>query len=89
MLGRRLLLDAHFVVISVLSCRTLTVCPLSLRKLGDGLFLQCCEEVAELYPKIKFDTMIIDNCCMQVRIPLPYPEPFCTSSCCSACWAKG
>lgn len=36
------------------------------RKLGDGLFLQCCEEVAELYPKIKFETMIIDNCCMQV-----------------------
>lgn len=36
------------------------------RKLGDGLFLQCCKEVAELYPKIKFDTMIIDNCCMQV-----------------------
>uniref|UniRef100_A0A8D2MSQ1 Isopropylmalate dehydrogenase-like domain-containing protein n=1 Tax=Zonotrichia albicollis TaxID=44394 RepID=A0A8D2MSQ1_ZONAL len=35
-------------------------------KLGDGLFLQCCKEVAELYPKIKFDTMIIDNCCMQV-----------------------
>lgn len=39
------------------------------RKLGDGLFLQCCEEVAELYPKIKFETMIIDNCCMQVRPP--------------------
>lgn len=37
------------------------------RKLGDGLFLQCCEEVAELYPKIKFEKMIIDNCCMQVR----------------------
>ena len=47
---------------------------LSRRKLGDGLFLQCCEEVAELYPKIKFDTMIIDNCCMQVRIPFPCPS---------------
>ncbi|KAG8134239.1 hypothetical protein E2320_007370 [Naja naja] len=35
--------------------------------MGDGLFLRCCEEVAELYPKITFDTMIIDNCCMQVR----------------------
>lgn len=40
------------------------------RKLGDGLFLQCCEEIAELYPKIKFETMIIDNCCMQVRLSL-------------------
>ncbi|KFW72797.1 hypothetical protein AS28_13314, partial [Pygoscelis adeliae] len=38
----------------------------NIMKLGDGLFLHCCEEVAELYPKIKFDTMIIDNCCMQV-----------------------
>ncbi|XP_039397017.1 isocitrate dehydrogenase [NAD] subunit beta, mitochondrial isoform X3 [Mauremys reevesii] len=37
----------------------------NIMKLGDGLFLRCCEEVAELYPKIKFDTMIIDNCCMQ------------------------
>ncbi|XP_073648898.1 isocitrate dehydrogenase [NAD] subunit beta, mitochondrial isoform X2 [Tursiops truncatus] len=37
----------------------------NIMKLGDGLFLQCCEEVAELYPKIKFETMIIDNCCMQ------------------------
>ncbi|KAM6989129.1 isocitrate dehydrogenase [NAD] subunit beta, mitochondrial-like, partial [Passerculus sandwichensis] len=37
----------------------------NIMKLGDGLFLQCCKEVAELYPKIKFDTKIIDNCCMQ------------------------
>ncbi|XP_061439702.1 isocitrate dehydrogenase [NAD] subunit beta, mitochondrial isoform X2 [Rhineura floridana] len=37
----------------------------NIMKLGDGLFLRCCKEVAELYPKIKFDTMIIDNCCMQ------------------------
>ncbi|XP_015746564.1 isocitrate dehydrogenase [NAD] subunit beta, mitochondrial, partial [Python bivittatus] len=41
------------------------------RKLGDGLFLRCCEEVAELYPKITFDTMIIDNCCMQL-VQNPY-----------------
>lgn len=36
------------------------------RKLGDGLFLQSCAEVAELYPKIKYENIIIDNCCMQV-----------------------
>ncbi|XP_021340458.1 isocitrate dehydrogenase [NAD] subunit beta, mitochondrial-like [Mizuhopecten yessoensis] len=36
------------------------------RKLGDGLFLKCCEEVAQYYPKIQFETMIIDNCCMQL-----------------------
>ncbi|KAF1419523.1 Isocitrate dehydrogenase [NAD] subunit beta, mitochondrial, partial [Eudyptes chrysocome] len=43
----------------------------NIMKLGDGLFLHCCEEVAELYPKIKFDTMIIDNCCMQL-VQNPY-----------------
>ncbi|XP_032835917.1 isocitrate dehydrogenase [NAD] subunit beta, mitochondrial isoform X3 [Petromyzon marinus] len=37
----------------------------NIMKLGDGLFLQCCEEVAALYPLIKYDTIIIDNCCMQ------------------------
>ncbi|XP_036595584.1 isocitrate dehydrogenase [NAD] subunit beta, mitochondrial-like [Trichosurus vulpecula] len=43
----------------------------NIMKLGDGLFLRCCEEVAELYPKIKFETMIIDNCCMQL-VQNPY-----------------
>ncbi|XP_060065733.1 isocitrate dehydrogenase [NAD] subunit beta, mitochondrial-like [Ylistrum balloti] len=38
----------------------------NIMKLGDGLFLKCCEEVAQYYPKIKFETMIIDNCCMQL-----------------------
>ncbi|XP_067661943.1 isocitrate dehydrogenase [NAD] subunit beta, mitochondrial-like [Haliotis asinina] len=38
----------------------------NIMKLGDGLFLRCCEEVAALYPKIQFETMIIDNCCMQM-----------------------
>ncbi|XP_077789808.1 isocitrate dehydrogenase [NAD] subunit beta, mitochondrial isoform X1 [Podarcis muralis] len=43
----------------------------NIMKLGDGLFLRCCKEVSELYPKIKFDTMIIDNCCMQL-VQNPY-----------------
>ncbi|MBN3310988.1 IDH3B dehydrogenase, partial [Amia calva] len=43
----------------------------NIMKLGDGLFLQSCAEVAELYPKIKYDTMIIDNCCMQL-VQNPY-----------------
>uniref|UniRef100_A0A8C2BTG2 Isocitrate dehydrogenase [NAD] subunit beta, mitochondrial n=1 Tax=Cyprinus carpio TaxID=7962 RepID=A0A8C2BTG2_CYPCA len=38
----------------------------NIMKLGDGLFLQSCAEVAELYPKIKYENIIIDNCCMQV-----------------------
>ncbi|KAG1655689.1 Isocitrate dehydrogenase [NAD] subunit beta, mitochondrial [Nymphon striatum] len=38
----------------------------NIMKLGDGLFLKCCEEISHLYPKIKFENMIIDNCCMQL-----------------------
>uniref|UniRef100_UPI0025ADC827 isocitrate dehydrogenase [NAD] subunit beta, mitochondrial isoform X3 n=1 Tax=Doryrhamphus excisus TaxID=161450 RepID=UPI0025ADC827 len=37
----------------------------NIMKLGDGLFLQSCAEVAQLYPKIKYENIIIDNCCMQ------------------------
>lgn len=36
------------------------------RKLADGLFLQCCKEVAAGYPDITFDSMIVDNTTMQV-----------------------
>jgi isocitrate dehydrogenase (NAD+) len=43
----------------------------NIMKLGDGLFMQCCEEVAKLYPRIKYEAMIIDNCCMQL-VSNPY-----------------
>jgi len=43
------------------------------RKLGDGLFLDTCKEVAALYPKINFDSVIIDNACMQVGIIIDGP----------------
>ncbi len=35
-------------------------------KLGDGLFLRSCKEIAELYPDIEFETMIVDNTTMQL-----------------------
>lgn len=38
----------------------------NIMKLGDGLFLKCCEEMAKLYPKIEFEKMIVDNCTMQM-----------------------
>ncbi|KAL4218939.1 Isocitrate dehydrogenase [NAD] subunit beta [Mactra antiquata] len=38
----------------------------NIMKLADGLFLKSCEEVAQYYPSIQFETMIIDNCCMQL-----------------------
>ncbi|XP_010856278.1 PREDICTED: isocitrate dehydrogenase [NAD] subunit gamma, mitochondrial-like [Bison bison bison] len=36
------------------------------QKLGDGLFLQCCREVAARYPQITFENMIVDNTTMQL-----------------------
>uniref|UniRef100_A0AAZ3PH77 Isopropylmalate dehydrogenase-like domain-containing protein n=1 Tax=Oncorhynchus tshawytscha TaxID=74940 RepID=A0AAZ3PH77_ONCTS len=38
----------------------------NIMKLGDGLFLQCCKEVAAGYQDIAFDAMIVDNTTMQV-----------------------
>ena len=29
-------------------------------------FSQCCREVAEKYPEIKYEEVVIDNCCMMV-----------------------
>uniref|UniRef100_A0A8B9FUM9 Isocitrate dehydrogenase (NAD(+)) 3 non-catalytic subunit gamma n=1 Tax=Amazona collaria TaxID=241587 RepID=A0A8B9FUM9_9PSIT len=38
----------------------------NIMKLGDGLFLQCCKEVAAEYPEISFQSMIVDNTTMQL-----------------------
>lgn len=39
-------------------------------KRADGLFIECCREVAERYPSIKYEEVIVDNACMQlVRDP--------------------
>lgn len=32
----------------------------------DGLFLDCCREVAARYPKFQYEEMIVDNTCMQL-----------------------
>lgn len=45
----------------------------NIMKLGDGLFLKCCEETAKLYPQIEFESMIIDNTCMQL---VSHPQQF-------------
>ena len=38
----------------------------NIMKLGDGLFMRSCKEIAELYPNIEFETMIVDNTTMQL-----------------------
>lgn len=38
----------------------------NIMKSADGLFLDCCKEVAARYPFIEFEAMIVDNTCMQM-----------------------
>jgi isocitrate dehydrogenase (NAD+) len=38
----------------------------NIMKLGDGLFLRSCHEIAKLYPTVEFETMIVDNASMQM-----------------------
>ncbi|CAH8496980.1 unnamed protein product [Schistosoma turkestanicum] len=45
----------------------------NIMKLSDGLFLETCQKIAKLYPHIQFNSMIIDNCCMQL---VSNPEQF-------------
>jgi isocitrate dehydrogenase (NAD+) len=38
----------------------------NIMKLSDGLFLDCCREVAAQYAAISYDEIIVDNACMQL-----------------------
>jgi len=38
----------------------------NIMKLSDGLFLDCCRAVAKDHPTLKYDEIIVDNCCMQL-----------------------
>lgn len=38
----------------------------NIMKLADGLFLDCCKEVSKDFPDIEFNSMIVDNTCMQL-----------------------
>jgi isocitrate dehydrogenase (NAD+) len=45
----------------------------NIMKLSDGLFLACVREVAQLYPEIEYEELIVDNTCMQMVLN---PEQF-------------
>jgi isocitrate dehydrogenase (NAD+) len=45
----------------------------NIMKLGDGLFLRCCREVAGQYPDIQYKELIVDNASMQMVMR---PETF-------------
>lgn len=51
----------------------------NIMKLADGLFLESCREVATKYPGIKYNEIIVDNCCMQL---VSKPEQFDVMVCC-------
>ena len=38
----------------------------NIMKLTDGLFLKVCGEVAKQYPGVQYDSIIVDNACMQM-----------------------
>ena len=38
----------------------------NIMKLSDGLFLDCCRKVAQGFPGIAYDEIIVDNACMQL-----------------------
>lgn len=53
----------------------------NIMKLADGLFLESCREVATKYPGIKYNEIIVDNCCMQlVSKPEQFDVMVCTTS---------
>lgn len=45
----------------------------NIMKLGDGLFLRCCREIAREYPEITYKELIVDNASMQLVMR---PETF-------------
>ena len=45
----------------------------NIMKLGDGLFLRCCREVAKDYPDLDYKELIVDNAAMQM---VTRPESF-------------
>lgn len=45
----------------------------NIMKLGDGLFLRCCREVAREFPEIEYRELIVDNAAMQMVLR---PESF-------------
>ena len=38
----------------------------NIMKRADGLFIECCREVAERYGDIEYEEVIVDNACMQL-----------------------
>ncbi|XP_045870527.1 isocitrate dehydrogenase [NAD] subunit gamma, mitochondrial-like [Meles meles] len=56
-----------FQLAQEMGCKKVTaVHKANIMKLGDGLFLQCCKEVASCYPRLTFEGMTVDNTTTQL-----------------------
>ena len=64
--GRKKVTAVHKANIMFESSRYISSCSIYARKMSDGLFLECCKEVAALYPNIQFVPLIVDNTSMQL-----------------------
>lgn len=63
-----------FQLAQQMGCEKMTaVYKANIMKLGDGLFLQCCREVASCYPQLIFEGMIVDNTTVQL---VSWPQQF-------------
>ncbi|PWU07740.1 MAG: NAD-dependent isocitrate dehydrogenase [Terriglobia bacterium] len=47
-------------------CKVAAIHKANIMKMSDGLFLQCCREVAAHFPAIEYSELIVDNACMQL-----------------------
>lgn len=66
--------EAAFTFANELGRRKITaIHKANIMKLGDGLFLRCCREVAARFPQIEYQELIVDNASMQLVIR---PEQF-------------
>ena len=56
----------------------------NIMKLGDGLFMRCCREVAARFPHIEYKELIVDNASMQLVMCGRNNSMFCCYRICMA-----
>ena len=60
----------NITVYLVLTHQVTAVHKANIMKVGDGLFLKCCQEVAELYPEVfdDCDRLMLFDPCLKIEI---------------------
>lgn len=62
--------DGLFLKVRLFICLRISVYISLVQLLNLFFVLQCCREVAEKYPEIVYEEVVIDNCCMMVGMLL-------------------